>query len=82
MRGTGREREIARLGLLYGAQGWKPLAPNHADGMIDPIGSILLEVDATHPAPSGDGELWCPRCGTAPASDGFVCGNCATGRAR
>jgi hypothetical protein len=45
-----REREIARLGLKYGADGWKPLDPtvNNA-GRIDPVSSILLEVDETHP---------------------------------
>lgn len=44
-----REREIARLGLKYGADGWKPLEPGHPRGVIDPIGSILMEVDTTHP---------------------------------
>jgi hypothetical protein len=57
-----REREIARLGLKYGADGWKPLAPDHKPGVIDPVGSILLEVDETHPPAPIPMYLTCPKC--------------------
>jgi len=59
---SAREREIARLGLVYGAKGWEPLAPDHKPGVIDPVGSILLEVDGTHPPEPIPMYLTCPKC--------------------